>query len=147
MYLYDFDDYVDCVEKSGIAIKMQSSDFFDLKSYKSVAKDTRYPLLSTISEVQFRRKSTKMYWKTSFHESTYKSGQFLQKKFRDQCLKHTDLPIKGPARGVNMKKKDDILYKLTELMLQNHRKFWRDLPANETSDDLSINLEHLKSKK
>ena len=29
-YLYDFNDYVDCVEKSGIAIKMQASDFFDL---------------------------------------------------------------------------------------------------------------------
>ena len=46
-----------------------------------------------------------------------------------------------------MKKKDNILYKLTELMPQNRRKFCRDLPANETSDDLCINLEHLKSKK
>ena len=77
---YDFNDYVQCVEKAGSAIKMKPSDCLDLKNKKGVGKDTRYPLLCTISVVQFRRKSTKLYWKTSFTDTVFKSGQFLQKK-------------------------------------------------------------------
>ena len=50
---------------------------------------------------------------------------------------------KGAARGVNLKKKDDILKKLIDLMPRNGRRFWVNLPSNEASADLSINLEHL----
>ena len=91
-YLYDFNDYVQCVEKAGSAIEMKPSDFLDLKNKKGVGKDTRYPLLCTISVVQFRRKSTKLYWKTSSTDTVFKSGQFLQKKFREQCKKQCFLP-------------------------------------------------------
>ena len=41
-YLYDFNDYVQCVEKAGSAIEVKPSDFLDLKSKKGVGKDTRY---------------------------------------------------------------------------------------------------------
>ena len=51
-----------------------------------------------------------MFWKTSFGESDYQSGEFLLKKFRDQCLKEIPIKSKGHARGVN-KKKDEILKK------------------------------------
>ena len=130
------------METAGSAIEMKPSDFLDLKNKKGVGKDTRYPLLCTISVVQFRRKSTKLYW-NSFTGTVFKSGQFLQKKFREQCKKQCFLPEKGAARGVNLKKKDDILKKLIDLMPRNRRRFWVNLPSNEASADLSINLEHL----
>ena len=122
---------------------MTPKDFFDFKSYQSKAKDTNYPNLSEISEIQFRKGETKMFWKTSFGESDYQSGEFLQKKFRNQCLKEIPIKSKGHARGVNKKKKDDILKKLVEMMPKNRRSFWESLPENEASEDLSINYEHL----
>ena len=84
-----------------------------------------------------------MFWKTSFGESDYQSGEFLQKKFRDQCLKEIPIKSKGHARGVNKKKKDGILKKLVEMMPKNRLSFWESLPENEASEDLSINYEHL----
>ena len=70
---------------------MRPEDFFDFKSYQSKARDTNYPNLSIILEIQFRKGETKMFWKTSFEESDYQSGEFLQNKFRDQCLKEIQL--------------------------------------------------------
>ena len=142
-YLYDFNDYVDCVDSAGKALLMRPEDFFDFRSYQSKAKDINYPNLSEISEIQFRKGETKMFWKTSFGESDYQSGEFLQKKFRDQCLKEIPIKSKGHARGVNKKKKDDILKKLVEMIPKNRRSFWESLPENEASEDLSINYEHL----
>ena len=72
-----------------------------------------------------------MFWKTSFGESDYQSGEFLQNKFRDQCLKEIPIKSKGHARGVNKKKKDNILEKLVEMMPKNRRSFWESLPENE----------------
>ena len=122
---------------------MRQEHFFDLKSYQSKAKDTNYQNLSETSEIQFRKGEAKTFWKTLFGESDYQSGEFLQKKFRDQCLKEIPIKSKGHARGVNKKKKDDILKKLVEMMPKNRRSFWESLPENEASEDLSINYEHL----
>ena len=84
-----------------------------------------------------------MFWKTPFGESDYQSDEFLEKKFCDQCLKEIPIKLKGHARGVNRKKKDDILKKLVEMMPKNCPSFWESLPENEASEDLSINYEHL----
>ena len=116
---------------------------FDFKSYQSKAKDKNYPNLSEILKIQFRKGETKMFWKTSFGESDYQPGEFLQKKFRDQCLKEIPIKSKGHARGVNKKKEDDILKKLVEMMPKTRRSFWESLPENEAREDLSINYEHL----
>lgn len=50
---------------------MAAEDLFDFKSYKSKAKDTNYLKLVEISEVQFRKGDTKLFWKTLFEESEY----------------------------------------------------------------------------
>ena len=123
---------------------MKAVDFFDLRNQESSAKDTNYPYLRDVSEVQFRRKSTKMFWKTSFEDESYKSGQFLQKKYREMVKKQVLLSEKGPERGVTLSKKNDILYKLTQLMPENRRQFWLDLSSNELSKDLSVNYEHIQ---
>ena len=61
----------------------------------------------------------------------------------DQCQKEIPTKSKGHARGVNKKKKDDILKKLVEMMPKKRRSFWESFPENEASEDLSINDEHL----
>ena len=121
---------------------MRPEDLFDFKSYESKAKETNYPNLSEISKIQFRKGET-MFWKTSFGESDYQSAEFLQKKLCNQCLKEIRIKLKGHARGVNKKKKDDILKKLVEMMQKNCRSFWKSLPENEASEDLRIIYEHL----
>ena len=77
-YLYNFADYVECVESVGKASLMLPDDFIDYSNKKSTAKDTNYPKLSDLSVAEFRNGSTKMFWKTSFDQDEFFSGEFLQ---------------------------------------------------------------------
>ena len=142
-YPLDFNDYVDSIDSAGKALLLKPEDFFDFKSYQSKTKDTNYPNLSEILEIQFCKGETTMFWKTSFGESDYRSGEFKRKKFRDQCLKEIPIKSKGHARGVNKKKKGNTLKEFVEMMPKNRRSFWESLSENEASGDLSINYEHL----
>ena len=144
-YLYDFNDYIKVVNLSGNAIEMLQEDFYDFRNYKNNKNDTNYPLIADISIVQFRKNTTRIYWKTSFDDSEIKSGQFLQKKFCDICRKKQLPRKKGIPQGVNKEKENDNFRKLLNLMPENHRKFWEILPESLDSEDLSINLEHLKN--
>ena len=119
---------------------MFAEDFLDLTNYLSKGKDTGYPRVADMREIQFRKNTTKMCWKTSFEDTAYKSGEFLQKMFREVLL-----PLKGPARGLNLEKKEDIITKLLALMPANRRRFRLDLPDNAMSEELSTNLEHFFS--
>ena len=85
-HLYDFNDFVECVDNVWKSCLMATEDFFDFKSYKSKAKYINYLKLAEISEVQFCKGETKMFWKTLFEKSEYRSGELLQKKFREECL-------------------------------------------------------------
>ena len=143
--MYDFNDYIEVVNSFGNAIEMSQEDFYDFRNYKSNGKDTNYPLIADISVVQFRKNDIRIYWKTSFEEPEFISGQFLQRKFRDICRKKRSPRKKGIPRGVNKGKKDDILKKLLNLMPENYWKFWETLPESLDNDDLLINLEHLKN--
>ena len=86
-YLYDFNDYIQVVNLCGNAIEMSHEDFYDFRNYKSNGKHLNYLLIADISVVRFQKNDTRIYWKNSFEESEFKSGQFLQKKFRDICRK------------------------------------------------------------
>ena len=76
-YLYDFNDYIQVVNLCGNAIEMSHEDFYDFRNYKSNGKDKNHPLIADIPVVQFRKSDTRIYWKTSFEGSEFKSGQFL----------------------------------------------------------------------
>ena len=52
-----------------------------------VMEKTNYPLIADISVVQFRKSDTKIYWKTSFNDSEFKSGQFLRKNSAAYAVK------------------------------------------------------------
>ena len=101
----DFQSFVQCVNKDGTAVEMKPSDFYDYHKYLSTAKDTEYPHLRDIAEVQFRRGSTKMFWKISFNDADYKSGEFLQKKFRIRIEIGKGDPNKKRQEGCKRRKK------------------------------------------
>ena len=52
---------------------------------------------------------------------------------------------KGILRGVNKSMMDDSLKKPLHLMPEHRRSFWEIHIEKKESDDLSINLEHLKN--
>ena len=78
-FLYDFQDFVSVIEKKGNEICIEVKDFTDYLSKKSDGKFTNHPLLDDVKVVQFRKNSTKMFWKSDIGEE-FKSGEFLQKK-------------------------------------------------------------------
>ena len=146
--LYDFDDFVDCVDKRGTAIQMESNEFFEYENEKGTAKDIKTPLLKDISVVQFRRASTKMYYKNRFDDDEFKEAEFMKKKSRNKFKKWTLYKSKGEPRGILDSKKEDIIKKLLPLYEnQEKRTFWEQLPSNAESLDLTINLESSKRKK
>ena len=78
--LYDFQDFVRCVESKGTAVLMESKDFVNFRNEKSIAKDTCYPKIAEMSQVHFKKMSTKIYWKCSFDfGEEFQFGEFLQK--------------------------------------------------------------------
>ena len=61
MYLYNFKDFVECLDSAGKVSVMAAEDFFDFRNQKNSGKDTNYPKLAEISEVQFRNRETKTF--------------------------------------------------------------------------------------
>ena len=49
--LYDFDDFVDAVNKHGIAVNMEAEDFKLFEKELSKGKDTKYPYLSDVGRL------------------------------------------------------------------------------------------------
>ena len=99
--MYDFQDFVDCVNDKGAVILMHPEDFIDFQNEKRSAKDVHCHLIADISEAQFRRNETKIFWKSSFAGQDYKESEFLKLKFRKQCKNRVSCFRKGGARGIN----------------------------------------------
>ena len=80
--LYDFNDFVEVINLYGIAVETNSTHFKLYQKAISQGKDTHSPLLCDVVEVCFEAKSTKIFWKERFADQEFKSGEFLQKKYR-----------------------------------------------------------------
>ena len=139
-------DFVDCANKRGVAVQMVPEDFFDYKKEKGCGKDIKCPYISDISVVQFRRGSTKLFWKSSFLEVDFLGSEFLELKTRKRWMTWNLCPSKGKPRGITLSKKVEILRKLSIFMKSDRIKFWEDIPANELSKDLTVNIEHISKK-
>ena len=139
--LYDFQDFVDCVDTFGTAIEMQPTEFKLFKNELSRGKDTKFPHLSDVVDVSFKSGSTKMYWKTSHSDPCYQHGEFVQKKFRKLIAAHTAIPSQDGPRGVNKQKQKDIVEKLSPVIPQDKLKFWLEVATNDGSSDLAKNYE------
>lgn len=136
--VYNFDDFVSLCGKAGKSIEpvvLHYSDFYSFaaKNRTRNCKTVKLPLLSAISEVEFRKGSRNLFYKKEFSDE-FTSADFLSPKF-DLRLpeKHTK------PRGIPSKKKDGLV-KLLESVPAAKRKFWHELSVNEAVQDLAENL-------
>ena len=90
------------------------------------------------------RGSTKLFWKSSFLGVDFLESEFLKLKTRKCWMTWNPCQSKGKARGTILSKKEEILRKLSTFMESDGFKFWEDIPANELSKDLTVNIEHIK---
>ena len=149
----DFSDFKQCIEKTGESVEMRAEDFIDFRK-RLVAKTTKnadsikYPLLADVAVVQFRKGSTKMYWKKRHTQDEFNESEFMLKKYREEVLKKPAYPLKSGPRGVNAEKKRDIISKIGPCMPESRLKFWRELIESDLAKDLTLNYDKPpKSKK
>ena len=128
-------------------MSMEPSEFVDYKNEEGCGKDIHSPFLKDVSLIQFREKSTKMFYKNHFNDAKLKECEFLKKKTRKAFQKWRSYPSKGAVRGITHTKKEEILKKLSCFMSQDKVKFREDLASNVNSIDLTINMEHLPNEK
>ena len=139
--MYDFDDFTEIINSHGIAVVVEPLDFKEFRSEQSKGKDTAYPLLCNISQVCFKKNSTKMFWKESLTDTDYKCGEFLQKKFRIFLKSQRSINKRDGPRGLNADKQKDILAKLGKIIPADKLKFWEDMPIKDDSADLARNIQ------
>ena len=84
-----------------------------------------------------------MYWKEEHEKEELVCGEFLKKKFRKSISISHELPVKSGPRGVTTSKITNIISSIGPLMPRERMKFWEELPCNKSSNDLTINYEHL----
>ena len=71
--IYDYGDFVAALNKNGVGLIMDTSDFMNILKGHSKSKFTGgCPKLSDIKVCKFIRGSTKIYWKMDYNESSYK---------------------------------------------------------------------------
>ena len=145
--MHDFDDFVKCVENCGVAVLMKPNDFFDYTNEKGGGKYINCPLLLKLSVIQFRKFSSKIFWKNNFSEDEFQASEFLKKKTQRAFLNWKPYSSKGPARGITHSKKVGILNTLSRFMKPCHLRFWEDLATSVDSEDFTINIEHLPKEK
>ena len=132
--VYDFDDYKGVMQDAGGQVhEMKPSLFIDIPTTLSTGKWTHYPLLETITMLQFRQGSTKMFWKCSFDDADFQQGEFMQRCYLN-C--HTQFTTKQKPRRLDPQKLSDIQKKLCKFMPEEKRSFWQTMPSNPNSDDL-----------
>jgi len=136
--IYDFEDFASVISKSNgqqmITLCMESEDITEWKGAQSQAKlkNKNRPMVADIKVAQFSRGSRLLKYKTDHDSTEYEEFDFLQKKYK------LEIPAAAPdiPRGIQSRKKQDIIQKLCPHMPQTRRNFWEDLRANDEANDL-----------
>jgi len=139
--IYDFQDFTKAVESSNggnmDVIVMENNNFRNLRSDVSQArlKAPGRPMLADLVQVKFVRGRHTLLYKSSFSAEVFTEFAFLKKTYKpvNPC------PLRSAPRGIPSVKKKDILTKLCPLMPENRCVFWKELPENDSADDL---IEH-----
>ena len=77
-----FMGFEQCLSKNGIEVELSADDFFDFKNHLGIGKDTNYHYLSDVRELQVRKGSTKMFWKTNHNDTNHECEEFAKTKFK-----------------------------------------------------------------
>ena len=83
-----------------------------------------------------------MFRKEAHTSPEFKCGELLQKKYRESVEQGDTLPRKK-NREVNTSKLNDILIKIGPLIPAECLEFWKELPTDNLSKDLTVNFDHL----
>ena len=139
--IMDEDDFVRVINgtSKGTAIQMTFDDFTMYENGLSSGKFTNRPLLRDIQEVKFVRGSTLLHQKTSMDDAQYQSAEYLKKTTTEKILRGHQYPHMDKPRGIEDRKKNDILTKLCRYMPTNRHVFWKELAVNNASPDLIDN--------
>lgn len=135
---YDFEDFVTAVKKANSGnvevFEMQHYDFFYWPTYMSQQKFKNTPrlYLSDIVHIKAVRGSNYLLCKTNYDVmSPYQQLDFLQKK----AMKGIKLPPHHTTPcGFPEDKKNNILQSLNEVLPENRKQFWSDLPTPQPED-------------
>ena len=85
--VYDYRDFVSFLEKSGVALELNSLIFFEIPRGLSESKRTRNkPKLDNVCVVRFVRGSTHIFWKESIDAGKSKSSESLTRYFLGCCF-------------------------------------------------------------
>lgn len=141
--LYDFDDFHDALKsvkmKNTNVVDMQLNDFREWLDYSSPSKldknkNPNKPYLASVVKMRFVRGKNTMFYAYDY-ESEYIEFDFIMAKYLKQSPPAGRTRTK--MRGIEKKRKTEIVKNLTPLMPENRRIFWRSLPvAHEELIDL-----------
>lgn len=139
----DFDDFKLCVKKSNSSkvevFEMNLNDFFDFADFSSRFKMNKIipkPYLTNFVEVQFKRGSKNLFYKTKF------SGELIELNFLLAKPLKNDLPKPSPRlapKGIEKERKAKLLQKLQDIVPSNRMQFWHNLP--ESSEAVNYDSE------
>lgn len=90
--------------------------------------------LADIRVVQFRRGSRHLCVKGRHSDTEFIEFDFLMKKHVASSDYHQ--PLRETERGIPTSKKNDIISKLVPLMPAINRRFWHNIMASDTANDL-----------
>ncbi|KAL5242697.1 hypothetical protein ACI65C_010107 [Semiaphis heraclei] len=135
--IYDFNDFSDAIKyakKDKIIVKqMQIEDFYlwkDNKSQLKTSKSANRVLLRDIVAIRAERSNFNLLYKTDLKKNDYQILDFLNKRH----LKTTAMPgHKNEPCGIPITKKTDILEQLKQVLPENRKPFWKNLPSTNSN--------------
>ena len=140
--IYDFEDFVTLCKGSMRNIERVLLDIPSIFEFEKGVKARKPgsndpPILCDIVEIQLRKGSASMYYKTSFKDSSYKESSFLKPRAFLRFNKHKCFPQPVTTRrGITTSKKDGIIKLFHQGVPSAKRQFWQDIPINESAVDL-----------
>ena len=139
--IYDFEGFVDICDSAAQSTKpvaMKHDDFylFESNQRSRQSKHVKLPHLNDMCAVKFEKGSRNLQFKSDFSQQEWTDLDFLRPKVD---VKKEPAKLDQP-RGISLKKKEGIM-KLLEAFPGSKKKFWLDLPINDTSADLVHNFD------
>lgn len=137
---YDFEDFVSAIckarKKNKVEVKIMSyKDFYfwnDLKSQAKVKQDINRPLLAPIKQLKATRGCFVLKYRNSFDSNEeFKTLDFLCKKATKKSGLVTPLTSLTQACGFPKSKKDALNILLNDIIPENRKDFWKNLPECE----------------
>lgn len=142
--VYDFQDFVDCVEnarsgKNVVVAVMELQNFHewpDCTSQYKLRKTSPRPYLQSMVQVSFMRGDHTLQYKNNFNDDFLTLNFLTSKAYKTGVPRPK--PLKEP-RGITKERKENLLSKLSEIIPPNRLEFWKNLPVSQASSNLDDN--------